>query len=143
TTPAQNGIVGNNWYDRESGLNKVMVSDDRVKLVTSSGTYTSTKSTKPASPRVLIGSSIGDQLRLSNGHRSKVISMSFKDRAAILPGGRDPNGAFWFDATSGSFVSTDYYYRDLPQWANKFNRDHRPDIYFNQVWDRALDPSAY
>ena len=143
TTPSQNGIVGNNWYDRESGQQRVMVSDDSAKVVTSYGTQSYTKTSKPASPRVLIGTTIGDQLRLSNGFRSKVVALSLKDRAAVLPGGKEANGAYWFDASSGSLVSSDYYFRDLPEWVNRFNSERRPDKAFGQTWDRALDAKAY
>ena len=143
SVPAQNGIVGNNWFDRASGTDRVMVADPNAKLVTSYGTQSYTKSTKPASPRILIGTTIGDQLRLSNNFRSKVVAMSLKDRAAVLPGGREANGAYWFDASSGSFVSSDYYFSDLPRWVDKFNGARKLDQYFGKVWDRALDPSAY
>src|SRR5215467_6780434 len=143
TTPSQNGIVGNNWYDRESGQQRVMVSDDSAKVVTSYGTQTYTKTSKPASPRVLIGTTIGDQLRLSNGFRSKVVALSLKDRAAVLPGGKEANGAYWFDASSGSLVSSDYYFKDMPAWVNRFNAERLPDKSFGQIWDRAKDAPAY
>jgi len=141
--PAQNGIVGNNWYDRDAGQEKVMVSDDSAKIVTSYGTQSYTHATKPASPRILLGTTIGDQMRLSNGFRSKVIALSFKDRAAVLPGGREANGAYWFDASSGGFVTSDYYLKELPEWVNRFNAEREPDKAFGRVWDRALAPSAY
>src|SRR5215467_4691558 len=48
SVPAQNGIVGNFWYDREAGAQRVMVADDTTKVVTSYGTQSYTKTTKPA-----------------------------------------------------------------------------------------------
>lgn len=141
--PAQNGIVGNNWYDRNTDSERVMVSDPEAKVVTSYGTQTSTRATKPASPRILNGTTIGDQMRLATNFRSKVVALSFKDRAAVLPGGRNANGAYWFDASSGTFVSSDYYFKDMPAWVNQFNRQHKPDTYFGKVWDRALEAKAY
>ena len=141
--PAFNGIVGNNWYDRESGQDRVMVQDDQAKLVTSYGIWSYTKSTRPASPRILVGATIGDQMRLSDNYRSKVIAVSLKDRAAVLPGGKDANGAYWFDASSGSFVSSDYYFKEMPPWVDKFNSERGPDRFFGKVWDRALPAEAY
>jgi predicted AlkP superfamily pyrophosphatase or phosphodiesterase len=143
TTPAQNGIVGNNWYDRDAGQEKVMVADESAKIVTSFGTQSYTKTPKPASPRVLVGTTIGDQLRLSTGFRSKVVALSLKDRAAVLPGGKAANGAYWFDVFSGTLVSSNYYFNDLPDWVNRFNAERRPDKSFGRVWDRALDAKAY
>ncbi|HEV8487376.1 MAG TPA: alkaline phosphatase family protein [Blastocatellia bacterium] len=143
SVPAQNGIVGNNWYDRESDTQRVMVSDDSAKLVTSYGTQSYTKTTRPASPRILIGTTIGDQMRLATEFRSKVVAVALKDRAAVLPGGREANGAYWFDASSGTLVSSDYYFASLPGWVDKFNGERKADAYFGKVWDRALGPGYY
>jgi len=120
-----------------------MVSDDAAKVVTSYGTQSYTKATKPASPRVLIGTTIGDQMRLATNFKAKVVALSLKDRAAVLPGGKNANGAYWFDASSGTLVSSDYYFPDMPGWVNKFNGEHRADKYFGKVWDRLLDAKSY
>lgn len=143
SSPAYNGIVGNTWYDRTTHRERVMVSDDKAQLVTSRGLMESTSDTQPASPRVLIGSTIGDQMRLSDGYKSKVVAISLKDRAAVLPGGRDANGAYWFDATTGQFVSSNYYFTQMPPWVNSFNDEHGAKNFYGKVWDRALPPVAY
>ncbi|HXG67431.1 MAG TPA: alkaline phosphatase family protein [Blastocatellia bacterium] len=140
SVPAQNGIVGNAWFDREAGRVRVMVSDNDARLVTSNG---------PAgeqgapSPRSLIGTTIGDQMRLANNLQSRVIAMSQKDRSAVLPGGQRPTGAYWFHAPTGTFVTSDYYYKELPAWVKRFNAENRPDKYFGQTWERMLAPDAY
>jgi len=143
SVPAQNGIVGNNFYDRDSDSERVMVSDNVAKVVTSYGTQSYTKATKPASPRVLIGTTIGDQMKLATNFKSKVVALSLKDRAAVLPGGKNANGAYWFDASSGSLVSSDYYFPEMPSWVNKFNSEGHADKYFGKTWDRLLDASSY
>jgi predicted AlkP superfamily pyrophosphatase or phosphodiesterase len=136
--PARNGIVGNLWFDRESGKTRVMVTDDSARLLTARG-----PSANPgaASPRSLIGTTIGDQMRLSNNFASKVVAASLKDRSAVLPGGQQPNGAFWF--VNGEFVSSDYYFKELPGWVKKFVADNRPDKYFGAKWERTLPAQAY
>lgn len=138
--PAQNGIVGNAWFDRASGRVRVMVADDSAQLVTPGG-----PSGKPgaASPRTLIGTTIGDQMRLSNNFQSRVFTASLKDRAAVLPGGQRPNGAYWFSEADGAFVSSDYYSKELPDWVKKFDSTVRPDKYFGMKWDRVLPADAY
>ena len=50
-----------------------------------------------------------------------MIGVSLKDRAAILPAGHMANGAYWFDPKSGNFVSSTYYFPDLPGWVKDFN----------------------
>src|SRR5437763_14596242 len=84
-TPSLNGIVGNEWYDRESKQKGTSVSDHSVKLLGGK------EGEAGASPRKLIGSSLGDQLRLASADQSKVIGIALKDRSAILPAGNHPN----------------------------------------------------
>jgi predicted AlkP superfamily pyrophosphatase or phosphodiesterase len=140
SVPAQNGIVGNTWFDRETGKTRVMVSDLQAHLLTNKG---ASKDTGAASPRVLIGTTIGDQLRMATNFQSKVIAISQKDRAAVLPGGQRPNGAFWFVAPEGGFVSSDYYFKELPAWVRDFNAKNSVDKYFGKTWDRVLPEASY
>ncbi len=136
-TPAMNGIVGNEWYDRESGRRVTSVSDGAVKLLGGREGATG------MSPAKLIGSTIGDELKLVTAGHSKVIGVSFKDRSAILPAGKKPNGAYWFDSNTGNLVSSTYYFNDLPEWVKTFNSRLRPDRFFGKRWDRLLPESAY
>src|SRR6185295_12152116 len=54
-----------------------------------------------------------------------------------------PNGAYWFDPKVGGFVSSTYYFPDLPEWVKQFNQAVRPEKYFGATWDRLLPPRAY
>ncbi|HVQ40336.1 MAG TPA: alkaline phosphatase family protein [Pyrinomonadaceae bacterium] len=133
--PALNGIVGNEWFDRGSGRNVMSTTDTSVKLLGGVGE-------EPASPSRLIGSTVGDQLRLSNNNQSKVVGVAFKERAAVLPAGKRPNGAYWFDSILGTFVSSNYYFPDLPNWVKEFNQNNRPDkLYYRKEW-KLLRPAA-
>ncbi len=161
SAPALNGIVGNEWFDRESGKRRAMVSDPNARLVRSPASGAAPEAidggSRPinqaasmsasvgggVSPRSLIGVTVGDQMRMATSFQSKVVAVSFKDRSAILPGGKRPNGAFWFDSSIGAFVSSDYYSKELPGWVNKFNASVRPDKYFGAKWDRLLPEAAY
>jgi hypothetical protein len=156
SVPALDGIVGNEWYDRASGKVLVMVSDDSSHLVTPSGTgpenppggdgragSQKTVARPGVSPRNLIGTTIGDQIRMSDNFRSKVVAISLKDRAAVLPGGLRPNGAYWFDAQTGAFVTSDYYMKELPPWVSRFDATTRPDKYFGVEWKQAAPAAAY
>ena len=140
SVPAQNGIVGNLWFDREANRMRIMVSDNDARMVTEAGPVGN-----PGyySPRVLIGTTIGDQMRLANNLQSKVIALSQKDRSAILPGGQRPNGAFWFNSAAGRFVTSDYYSKELPAWVKRFNDTERPDKFLGQKWEHALSADAY
>ncbi len=138
--PAENGIVGNMYFDRETGKTRMIVSDDKAHAVTDHGP--AERGGAP-SPRALIGTTIGDQMRLATNLRSKVVTLSLKDRSAVFPGGQRPNGAYWFDASTGTMMSSDYYFKALPPWVGAFNKSHRPDKYFGAKWNLALKPEAY
>src|SRR5262245_1770015 len=134
--PSQNGIIGNDWYDRAKGKTVTSVEDDDTRLVGAPGAPGS-------SPRRLIGSTLGDELKLSNGGASRVIGISMKDRAAVLPAGHHPEGAYWFDIASGKFVSSTYYMNELPSWAQRFNAKSPADAFFGQVWRKLRPESDY
>lgn len=135
--PAETGIVGNEWPDRATGKKVSSVSDTTEKLLGG-------KPDDPAaSPRRLLTSTLGDELRLVTNDRSKVIGISIKDRSAILPAGRNANAAYWFNPPSGNMVSSTYYFDELPAWVTNFNNARHADKYFGAKWDRLLPESEY
>ena len=112
--PSVSGIINNDWYDRSAGKRVTSVSDDAVKMVGGTGG-------SGASPHRLLVSTLGDELKAATGGKSRVIGISLKDRAAILPPGHAADAAFWFDSKTGTFVSSTYYLPDLPAWVKEFN----------------------
>ncbi len=137
TGPSSNGIIGNEWYDRETGRRVTSVSDSKVKLLGGK------EGASGMSPARLIGSTIGDELKLASIGQSKVVGVSLKDRSAILPAGKHPNGAYWFDSATGNLVSSTYYFSDLPEWVKQFNREQRPDRFFGKRWEKLLPEASY
>ncbi len=133
--PAVSGIISNEWYDRVTKKEVTSVCDWTVDLLGASKGTEGSKCTDedPASPRRLLVTTVGDELR--NAHeQSRVVGVSLKARAAILPSGHRANGAFWFDARSGNFVSSTFYAERLPVWANAFNEKSLPAQYVNKKW---------
>jgi hypothetical protein len=127
------GIIGNEWFDASRGRKVYCVED-------SNATQVGGNSGPGYSPRNLIGSTIGDELRMASGFRSKVIAISLKDRSAVVPGGHTANGAYWYDVESGHFVTSTYYMRELPLWVGQFNDARPAKAYCGKPW-QAL-PSA-
>jgi hypothetical protein len=125
--PAIDGIVGNEWFDRESGKMVTSVSDDATKLLGGSGGAGS-------SPRRLISSTLGDEIKATGAADSTVIGISLKDRAAILPSGHAANAAYWFEHESGQFVSSTYYMQELPAWVQAFNKSNAAGKYASAKW---------
>src|SRR5579864_1814292 len=124
-TPALSGIVANEWFDRVTGQRVTSVSDDSTRLLGGDG--------PGSSPRRLLQSTVGDELKMS-GKGGKVIGISLKDRSAILPAGRMADGAYWFDGSTGAFVSSTYYFPKLPAWVQEFNGAHPADKYAGGTW---------
>jgi hypothetical protein len=126
-TPSVSGIVANEWFDRDENRKVSSVTDTKAKPLGG-------LETEGASPRRLLVSTIGDELKLSNGGKSRTIGISLKDRAAILPAGHMADGAYWFDLKSGNFVSSDYYFKNLPGWVKDFNAARPADKYRGKTW---------
>lgn len=129
----QNGIVTNSWYDQKNHRSVYCVADSNVSILGAGG--------NGRSPANLIAPTFGDELRLHTGFTSKVVSVSHKDRAAILMGGKLANGAFWM--SESLFVSSSYYMNELPAWVRKFNASGKINSYFGKVWKRTLPDEAY
>ena len=135
--PSQTGIIANEWYERDTGEKVKSVTDDSTnKLGGKPGE-------KGYSPRRLLCSTVGDELRLADGDRSKVIGISTKDRSAILPAGRRANAAYWFGTDNGNMVSSTYYFDREPDWVERFNGRHLADQLFGARWDRLLPEAEY
>lgn len=126
STPAIDGIIANEWFDRESGKPVTSVSDDATKLLGASGTG--------SSPRRLIGTTLGDEIKATGPADTEVIGISLKDRAAILPAGHAANAAYWFDQESGHFVTSTYYMQQLPAWVQAFNNGGAAGKYVSTKW---------
>ena len=135
--PAESGIIANEWLDRPTGKRITSVTDDSVKLLGGDQTEAA------ASPKRLMSSTVGDEMRLITNDRAKVIGISVKDRSAILPAGRHANAAYWFSIASGKMVSSTYYFNQLPAWVTSFNDTKPADKYFGAKWNRLLSETEY
>lgn len=138
SVPAIHGIAGNDWNDKETGKNVYCTTDENVQPVGTTNTKVGSHS-----PKNLWSTTITDELRLATNFQGKVIGVSLKDRASILPAGHTPNGAFWFDDSSGNFVTSTWYMKDLPQWIKDFNGQNLPDKLVANGWDTLLPINQY
>ena len=131
------GISSNDWWDLARNQERAVssVEDERYRIVGEpDSSLPANQPGAPAgapkyltgsSPRNLLASTVGDELRLATEGQSKVFGISLKDRAAILPAGSAANGAFWIDPASGYFVTSTFYMPQLPDWATAFNTSGR------------------
>jgi hypothetical protein len=126
------GIIANEWWDPQKKKMVTSVEDDATKLV---GIGADAGKTGPgASPHNLMSDTLGDELKLATGGKSRVFAISLKDRAAVLPAGFAGDAAYWIDPQSGDWITSSYYRSDLPEWVRNFNGGHRADKFWNREW---------
>ena len=134
-TPSNHGIIGNDWYDKKQQKVVNCVADINYKSI---GTISNEGN---CSPKNLKTYTITDQLKLTNPS-SKVLSFSIKDRGAILPGGHLSDGSYWFDYSSGKFITSTFYKAQLPPWLEEFNSLNN-SVSYNKKWELLLEKSLY
>jgi predicted AlkP superfamily pyrophosphatase or phosphodiesterase len=137
TVPAVHGIVGNDWTDVKTGKKVYCTEDSTVKTVGTIG------NTGLMSPKNLWTSTITDQLKISQNFKSKTIAVALKDRGAILPGGHLANGSYWYDSKEGRFISSTFYFNELPQWVQDFNAQELAKKYVAQGWNTLYPIETY
>lgn len=142
-TPAVHGIVANDWYDRQAKANVYCVNDTTYKSVGTNGTHGN------VSPRRMLTSTIGDELRINTVKKSRVYGIALKDRASVLPAGHSANAAFWFDETYGKWISSTYYFKEgdkgLPAWFQKANEKSAELFthHLNKKWETLYPIESY
>lgn len=135
SVPTIHGIAGNNFY--KDGKKVYCTDDPSVRPV---GT---TAKSAQMSPCNLWVTTIGDEMKLATNGRSKVVGVSLKDRASILPAGQNPDGAFWFDDQTGNFVTSSYYMDKLPEWVANFNKEKHAAKYLSCKWQTLYPEDSY
>lgn len=125
------GIIANEWWDPRKKRMVTSVEDESTKLVGIPGDL------KGASPHNLMASTLGDELKLATGGKSRVFGIALKDRAAILPAGWSGDTAYWIDQKSGQWITSTYYRPELPKWAADFNSSNRTSKYWDRDWRDA------
>lgn len=140
------GIINNAWVDRTTLKRVNCVEDDSVQILgraddRSGGRLPAGVLPMGASPRRLLATTVGDELKLATGGRAKVIGISSKDRSAILLAGKLADAAYWMD--KGRIVTSTHYMKELPAWVRAFNDAGRVDSYFGRTWDRLLPAEVY
>lgn len=137
SVPAIHGIAGNEFIIQKTGKSVYCTEDSTVKTVGSTSTA------GEMSPRNLLASTITDELKLATNFRSKVIGIALKDRGGILPAGHAADAAYWFDDQTGNWITSTFYMKALPIWANSFNNQKLAEKYLKQDWNTLYPIDTY
>ena len=137
TTPANHGIIGNNWYDKVAKQSIYNVYDNNRVSIGTNG------EDGKMSPERLLTSTVTDELKLHTQDRAKVIGISIKDRGAILPAGHLADAAFWFKGKDEArFITSDFYKEELPQWVADYNDSGKAKSYLTE-WNTLYPIETY
>ena len=136
-TPALHGIIGNGWIEPATGKYVYCVADAVAKAP--KGIIGSV----PVSPTLLLAPTLGDTMKAHLGKNARVVSLSWKDRAAVLMGGHAADLAAWFTAADGLLRTSTWYGPEAPGWLVRFNAQKPCDAYFGRIWNRIGPAEAY
>jgi len=149
--PSGHGMVGNLWFDRESGYTTYNVEDNNYRLLTVGADVDVKTEIDPSqraarsegrSPAAMLVSTFSDELRSNTGGKSRVIGVSVKDRGAISMAGHSGT-AYWFSKASGEFVTSTYYMDRYPGWVTEFNAGKPAQQFANTSWNLLHDKDSY
>ncbi len=138
-TPAIHGLVGNSWYVREldRSINVIEAVGSGFRGVGSQPDHDGEKG-----PVNMLTTTVGDELYLHTGHRSRTVGISRKDRGAILPAGHTGE-AYWFEGSTGNFITSTFYRDELPEWLQTFNARNLPQEYLTAMWEPLHPIESY
>lgn len=112
--PSVHGIATNTWF--HDGKPQYVTDDDAFPILAPIPGDASVKLARGSSPRMLLVPTLGDAMKAESGGRAKVVTVSHKDRGAILTAGRSADLAIWYDRELGRYTSSTAYTDTLPPW---------------------------
>ena len=140
--PSEHGMISNAWYDRKTKSKMYNVQDKSTHILRFNESEESSKNSDGRSPKNILVSTFSDELRLFTNKKAKVFAVSVKDRGAVTLGGHDGK-AFWFDKSTGEFVSSSYYYDSYPSWVKTYNKHKTNTTLSNKAWELSMPLSEY
>jgi len=138
SVPAVHGIIGNDWYDPETKKNVYCTEDSSVSTVGSTPS-----SEGNMSPKNMLTTTITDELRLATNFRGKVIGISLKDRGSILPAGHAANAAYWYQGSTGNWITSTYYMKEVPTWIADYNKLKLANKFYAKNWETLYPMNTY
>ncbi|WP_421942749.1 alkaline phosphatase PafA [Pedobacter sp.] len=138
SVPAVHGIIGNDWYDSETKKNVYCTEDSTVVTVGSSPS-----SEGNMSPKNMLTTTITDELRLATNFKGKVIGISLKDRGSILPAGHAANAAYWYQGSTGNWITSSYYMNEVPMWIADYNKMKLANKFYAKNWETLYPINTY
>jgi len=149
--PSVHGMVGNLWFDRETGQSTYNIEDSNYTLLSKDADVDAKAEIDPTqraarsegrSPSAILVTTFGDELKANTGGKAKVFGVSVKDRGAVSMAGH-AGKAFWFSKANGEFVTSNYYFDQYPQWVTNWNSKKIAQQYAGKSWSLLYDQNSY
>ncbi len=131
--PSGSGIGGNEEWDAQAGV--------AVPTVHSPGDTVFGHDGMTVGPIRLQQKTVAQMLKQQTGGAGKVVSLSFKDRAAVFSVGAGPDVAVWFDPSIGRFTTSSFCVESVPMWLTEHQQKY-PVADAIRVWEPEV-PQAY
>lgn len=149
--PSVHGMIGNLWFDRESGQTTYNVEDAHYRLLTAGADVDDDAELDPTqraarsegrSPASILVTTFADELRSNTAGEAKAFGVSVKDRGAISMAGHSGT-AYWFSKAVGGFVTSSYYLDHYPDWVNDWNGENPAQRYAGTNWELLHEQDSY
>lgn len=135
--PSFHGITSDNWY--LPLRNELIYCTGDISVNPAGGSY----EYGLHSPVNLQASTFADELRMATNKEAKVFAVGMKEHASIFSAGHAANAAYWFDNTTGTWMSSSWYLDSLPIWVNDFNAMRFSDAFLDDTWRLLKSPDQY
>lgn len=135
TNPAQHGVIAPSWIDFTTGNRIDLIDDPAVKGLDceeGAGRY---------SPLNLTAATLGDRLKESDP-ASKVISIALSPASAIVSGGPSAD-VYWCYTDHGTWVSSSFYFTELPGWVKRYNEEKHYTNFLDRSWEPSKPFDSY
>ena len=134
--PCNHGIMRNPVYDFNL-LKEVSTLYDRE--------YLGYSTRDNFSPKSLLASTIGDELKIASKGQSEVYAIAPDAASAILSAGHAANAAFWIDNENGQWASTTFY-KGVPWYVDRYNNSNTQSLTARMdgmTWQPSLSLDQY
>ena len=134
--PSRSGIVANEWQEAVGDRWRLVYSvEDTLSGIVGLPEY------EGRSPNNLFRGGLADWVSEAYPE-AIVLSVSRKDRAAILMAGKTAGHVYWFVNEEGRFATSHFYRSEYPAWVSEFNAVEVPQLLGDSIWESTIPPGA-
>lgn len=135
--PTTDGIISNEWWDRELQKEVTCTENSKVKNI---GYAWATVGGGDSAARLLVPA-FADELKFQFGPGVRVVTFSLKARSSITLGGRAGDVVTWFDPSVGAWTTSSPYL--VAKFVEEYAKAHPVSGDYGRTWAPLLPSSAY